>query len=74
MSKATNYTLMVIIVLILAYFFKRAMYKTASTIGGAATSLMPKVDFIYAKYGYGDKKFNYKKIISSFKKLEEYIR
>ena len=32
------------------------------------------VDFIYAKYGYGDKKFNYKKIISSFKKLEEYIR
>ena len=33
-----------------------------------------QIDFIYAQYGYGDKKFNYKKVISSFKKLEEYIR
>jgi hypothetical protein len=47
MSKATNYILMVIIALILAYFFKRAMFKTVGAVGGAASSLMPKVDFIY---------------------------
>ncbi len=32
-----------------------------------------KIDFIYAQYGYGNKNFRYKKVISSFKKIEKYI-
>ena len=46
-TKAINYGLMVIIVLIIAYFFKAFLLKTTSTVTNTAKTLLPYFEFIY---------------------------
>tara|TARA_B100000925_G_C21730015_1_gene354676 strand:+ start:219 stop:368 length:150 start_codon:yes stop_codon:yes gene_type:complete len=46
-NKVVNYALMVIIVLILAYFFKAMISKTTGKVTSAAKTLVPNFEFIY---------------------------
>ena len=46
-KKVINYALMVIIVLILAYFFKAMIVKTSSKVTSTAMTLLPSFEFIY---------------------------
>jgi hypothetical protein len=46
-TKAINYGLMVMIVLIIAYFFKALLLKTSSTVTNTAKTLLPNFEFIY---------------------------
>lgn len=46
-NKAVNYALMVVIVLILAYFFKAMIVKTTGKVTSAAMTLVPNFEFIY---------------------------
>lgn len=46
-NKLVNYILIVIIVLILAYYFKSVLMRKSRVVGNAAVSLMPSFEFIY---------------------------
>lgn len=46
-NKVVNYALMVVIVLILAYFFKAMLIKTSGKVTSAAKTLVPNFEFIY---------------------------
>ena len=46
-NKSVNYVLIVIIVLILAYFFKSVIISKSRVVGSALVSILPSFDFIY---------------------------
>ncbi len=47
MEKAVNYTFIVVIVLILAYFFKPTLYNIASSLKNIVNLSVPSMNFLY---------------------------